>query len=141
MGAMVLTQLVVFGAFMRLFDGTNAGSVPGFVPWVLLLGYLAALGLVAAAGFHYHGARALPLAFGLAVVLAASIPFGGGCEVASGGSGLLSLLPQVDFRGLSLVLRSGTGCTYPVVAPLMGAGYALLGWGLWVVSAESEPSR
>jgi len=31
MGATVLTQLVVFGAFMRLFDGANAGVVDGAV--------------------------------------------------------------------------------------------------------------
>jgi hypothetical protein len=136
-GALLLTQYVVAGTFMRLFDGATADIVPGVVPWILFAGYAGALLAVGGWACHRYGWTGVPLGFGLLVIVAASIPFGGGCEVAGTAGPLRSLLPRPELRGLSLVLHSGTGCTYPVVVPLLAAGYALGVGGLAMVTGRT----
>lgn len=126
-------QIAVLYTFMNLFQRTYVGSLPGFVPWLVLGGFTSVL--VVLAGRAVVRGQPAEMVLGGGLLLFAATPLvsnyvqGGGC---AGGGRTGNVVPHLTWREGGLLLQTANkGCDAYLNGPLLALAVVMLAVGLW----------
>lgn len=130
---LLVVQFAVLYLFLYLFQLATYRGLDGAVPFVVQGAFTALLVVSAIAMIRREQPAGLLLGAGLLLLAAAPFTvFKGGCEVAAT-SQLVRPLPHLIWRGIGIGIETANNaCSAYLNGILVGIGYVLLAWGLWL---------